>query len=57
MQQRILKVVGRRPLGSNPLRQLEQLNAFVHKFTKDEFPSGELFPIRKAVGQTRSGRD
>jgi len=53
MQQPIRKMVGRYPPGSNALRRLEQLNAFISKIAKNEFPTGELFPVRKVVGRPR----
>jgi hypothetical protein len=56
MQQPVRKMVGRFPPGSNPLRRLEQLNAFVFKFAKNEFPAGEQFPVRKTVGRPGRGR-
>jgi hypothetical protein len=57
LQQPVRKVVGRFPAGSNPLIRLEQLNAFIFKFAKNEFPAGELFPIRKTVGRPRPRRN
>ena len=45
----VRKQVGRFPAQSNPLRRLQQLNAFVFKFSKNELPSGELFPVRKLL--------
>jgi hypothetical protein len=56
MQQPVRKVVGRFPATSNQLVRLEQLNAFIFKFAKNEFPAGELFPVRKTVGRPRSQR-
>jgi hypothetical protein len=56
MQQPVRKVVGRFPKESNPLVRLAQLNAFVQKFDKNEFPAGELYPIRKVVGRARPQR-
>jgi hypothetical protein len=56
MQQPIRKVVGRFPKTSNHLVRLEQLNAFIYKFAKNEFPPGELFPVRKTVGRPRQQR-
>jgi hypothetical protein len=56
MQQPVRKVVGRFPTTSNQLVRLEQLNAFIFKFAKNEFPAGELFPIRKTVGRPRPQR-
>jgi hypothetical protein len=35
MQQPVRKMVGRFSAGSNPLRRLEQFNAFVFKFAKN----------------------
>jgi hypothetical protein len=52
----VRKVVGRFPPGSNNLIRLEQLNAFIYKFAKNEFPAGELFPVRKTVGRPRPQR-
>jgi hypothetical protein len=56
MQQPVRKVVGRRNKAVHNLARLEQLNAFIYKFAKNEFPAGEFFPIRKTVGRTRAGR-
>jgi hypothetical protein len=52
----ILKVVGRRAAGSNPLRRLEALSAFIYRYAQDTVSAGELFPVRKAVGRTRQRR-
>jgi hypothetical protein len=49
-------MVGRLPRSANNLIRLEQLNAFIYKFAQNEFPAGELFPIRKTVGRARPGR-
>jgi len=50
LQQPVRKVVGRFPAHHNALVRLAQLNAFVHKFANNEFPAGDLFPVRKVVG-------
>lgn len=49
----IRKVVGKRPADSNPLRRLEAVSSFVYKYAIDLVQSGELFPVRKAVGRRR----
>ena len=55
VQQPIHKVVGRFPPNSNPLRRLEQLNAFIKKFTPKALMNreGDYYPVRKVVGRPR----
>ena len=59
MQQPIRKVVGRLPTPRQRLRQVEEMGRFVRKFAHESFKRTEpdAFPVRKAVGRSRTERD